>query len=402
MLNRVKYKIFIKNPILDEVKLEFPELMILLKLVMSKIELKYNLSKISEDEIAYLTVYFQSAIEEVINKKSVIIVCSSGIGTSHLLEKRIKNYFPEWNIVDVVSAKQLETVLSLKDVDLVISTVHLQIPIDKPVAYVSALFNKTDERRIRESFIKKIPIENEVNSLNTIKLLERKNLNSIIKNSIFFKNIQIESIININIYENNNLKTEIFLKDDIESDKYNIDIFINNKNISNDKIKILYNWIIFDRGDFMNIEEVLSENLIVLDMKASNKEEAIRELAEILYKEGKISDKELFVKDVYLREAEGQTGLGNHIAIPHGKSDAVQVTSIVFGRTTNNLLWESPDDKPVHAVILFAVRNVDKTTVHLKLLSQVAMALADDETLEKLLTTQDKKEIIRLLSQEME
>lgn len=152
----------------------------------------------------------------------------------------------------------------------------------------------------------------------------------------------------------------------------------------------------------MNIEEVLSENLIVLDMKVSNKEEAIRELAEILYKEGKISDKELFVKDVYLREAEGQTGLGNHIAIPHGKSDAVRVTSIVFGRTTNNLLWESPDDKPVHVVILFAVRNVDKTTVHLKLLSQVAMALADDETLEKLLTTQDKKEIINLLSQEME
>ena len=79
MLNRVKYKIFIKNPILDEVKLELSELMILLKLVMSKIEIKYNLSKISEDEIAYLTVYFQSAIEEVINKKSVIIVCSSGL-----------------------------------------------------------------------------------------------------------------------------------------------------------------------------------------------------------------------------------------------------------------------------------------------------------------------------------
>lgn len=152
----------------------------------------------------------------------------------------------------------------------------------------------------------------------------------------------------------------------------------------------------------MNIEEVLSENLIVLNMKARNKEEAIRELTEILYKEGKIFDKELFVKDVYLREAEGQTGLGNHIAIPHGKSDAVQVTSIIFGRTINDLIWESPDDKPVHVVILFAVRNIDKTTVHLKLLSQVAMALADDETLEKLLTTQDKKEIIRLLSQEME
>ena len=86
-------------------------------------------------------------------------------------------------------------------------------------------------------------------------------------------------------------------------------------------------------------------------MKARNKEEAIRELTEILYKEGKIFDKELFVKDVYLREAEGQTGLGNHIAIPHGKSDAVQVTFYYFGRTINDLIWESPDDKPVHVVI---------------------------------------------------
>lgn len=244
MLNRIKYKIFIKNPILDEVKLEFPELMILLKLVMSKIELKYNLSEISEDEIAYLTVYFQSAIEEVINRKSVIIVCSSGIGTSHLLEKRIKNYFPEWNIVDVVSAKQLELVLSLKKVDLVISTVHLQINIDKPIAYVSALFNKTDERRIRESFIKTIPVQNDVKKLNTINLLNKEKLNDIIRNSIFFKSIQIESIININFYKSNKLETDIFLRNDIESNNYTIDVFVKEKNLSNEKILILYNWIL--------------------------------------------------------------------------------------------------------------------------------------------------------------
>lgn len=151
----------------------------------------------------------------------------------------------------------------------------------------------------------------------------------------------------------------------------------------------------------MKIENILNENLIVLDMQVNNKKEMINALSEILYHEGKIDNKELFVKDVYAREAEGQTELGSHIAIPHGKSDAVKITSIVFGRTANDLVWESPDDKPVHAVILFAVRNVDKTTVHLKLLSQVAMALADDDTLEKLLTTQDKQEIITLLSQEM-
>ena len=152
----------------------------------------------------------------------------------------------------------------------------------------------------------------------------------------------------------------------------------------------------------MNIEEVFTKELVLLDLDVNNKEEAIKALSEKLYLENKITDVGAFIKDVYLRESEGQTGLGNHIAIPHGKSDAVKETSIIFGRTNNSLEWETPDNKPVHAIILFAVRNVDKTTVHLKLLSQVAMALADDETLEKLLKTQDKNEIIKLLFQEME
>lgn len=80
--------------------------------------------------------------------------------------------------------------------------------------------------------------------LDTIKLLTPKQLNNIVKNSIFLKNIQIESIINIDFYKSDNLGTEIFLKDDIKKDKYNINIFIKNKFISNDKIKILYNWIL--------------------------------------------------------------------------------------------------------------------------------------------------------------
>ncbi len=203
MINRVRYKIFIKNPILDEVKAEFPELMILLKLLMVKLELKYNLSTISEDEIAYLTVYFQSAIEEDFNKKSVVIVCSSGVGTSHLLERRIKKFFPEWHIVDVVSAKQLETVLSLKDVDLVIATVNLKLDINKPIAYVSALFNKADERRLRESFMKQVPLlDDDIKNFSKVKSESEISTYNILKNSYLVKKLPIESTININIYYN--------------------------------------------------------------------------------------------------------------------------------------------------------------------------------------------------------
>ena len=151
----------------------------------------------------------------------------------------------------------------------------------------------------------------------------------------------------------------------------------------------------------MDIGEILDGELIDLNMTAATKDEAIRELSVLLYKKGNVKDIESFVKDVYLREAEGQTGLGSGIAIPHGKSDAVQVTSIAVGRTRADLAWESLDDLPVHVVILFAVRNVDKTTIHLRLLAQVATALADDDTLQRLLSTEDKAEVIRLLSNKM-
>jgi PTS system, fructose subfamily, IIA component len=148
----------------------------------------------------------------------------------------------------------------------------------------------------------------------------------------------------------------------------------------------------------MEIGQILNEDLIDLDLQAVTKAEAIQELTELLSQKGNVTNANVFIEDVYKREAEGQTGLGGGIAIPHGKSDVVKATSIAVGRTKYGLEWESLDDKPVHVIILFAVRNIDKTTVHLKLLSQVAVALADDETLAKLLVTNDKAEVIRLLS----
>lgn len=153
MMNRIIYNIEIKNSLLEEIKEEFPDLMLLLKLVILKVRLQYKLPQINEAEISYIAVYFQSAIEEAISRKRVMIVCSTGVGTSHLLEKRIRNHFPEWNITDILSAKDLEKDINLEAVDLIISTVKLNISLNKPVAYVSALFNKADEKRIRNSFM---------------------------------------------------------------------------------------------------------------------------------------------------------------------------------------------------------------------------------------------------------
>ncbi|MGE7762137.1 MULTISPECIES: PTS sugar transporter subunit IIA [Peribacillus] len=148
----------------------------------------------------------------------------------------------------------------------------------------------------------------------------------------------------------------------------------------------------------MDITKIINENLIDLNLKSKTKDEAIWELAKLLEKDGALSSKEEFIKDVYLREAEGQTGLENHIAIPHGKSAAVLKTSLAIGRTENAIEWETLDGKPVHCIILFSVRLVDQNTTHIKLLSQVASTLADEEIVERLLTEPEPADIINLFA----
>jgi PTS system fructose-specific IIA component len=150
----------------------------------------------------------------------------------------------------------------------------------------------------------------------------------------------------------------------------------------------------------MDLSTIIDENRINLELDVANKAEALDALADMLIKSGVLSSKEGFIKDVYLREAEGQTGIGGGIAIPHGKSKSVLKTSLAIGRTKNPILWESLDDEPIQCIILFAVRDVDSTTVHVRLLGEVAGKLADEEIVEKLLTSRKPKEIISIFSQD--
>lgn len=150
----------------------------------------------------------------------------------------------------------------------------------------------------------------------------------------------------------------------------------------------------------MDLSTVIDANRIDLCLEVASKEEALEAMASLLVKTGVLSSKEAFLKDVYLREAEGSTGIGGGIAIPHGKSTSVLKTSIAIARTTRPIAWESLDDEPVRCIILFAVRDVDSTTVHVKLLGEIAGKLADDEVTSRLLTSVNPEEIIAIFSEE--
>ena len=147
----------------------------------------------------------------------------------------------------------------------------------------------------------------------------------------------------------------------------------------------------------MKIEEILSENLIELNLKAKTKVSAIRELIELLYQEGIIHNPALFLQEIYEQAAKEGTILGNCIAIPYGQSETVAVSSVAIGRTEQDMIWDSFEDMPVRIVLLVAVKKEDKMDVHLQSLRQIACSVMGKEIQEKLLTAEDEKEMITAL-----
>lgn len=148
----------------------------------------------------------------------------------------------------------------------------------------------------------------------------------------------------------------------------------------------------------MDLAKVIKKETIKLEMEATTKDEALKELVELLYENNKVSDKEAFLKDVLYRESLGTTGIGNYIAIPHGKSKFVNKTSLALGRTKQNIEWETLDGLPVRFIILFAVTDEDKTSVHVRLLAKVASTLGDDDACAKLLESKTNEEILNIFS----
>ncbi len=149
----------------------------------------------------------------------------------------------------------------------------------------------------------------------------------------------------------------------------------------------------------MNVAEVLKKERIAENLSAKTKEEALTKLTDLLYESGALSDKDAFLKDVLDREAVSTTGIGNGIAIPHGKSANVKETTVAIGRLENEVEWESVDDKPVKLIVLLAVNEEDKTGVHVKLLSGMARKLAAEQTCKRLLEAKDADEIINIFSE---
>ncbi|HGY1811211.1 BglG family transcription antiterminator [Citrobacter braakii] len=151
LINRLNYQIRIRNPLLEDIKGELQDVWRLTQCAVNRVFSGWGERAVSDDEVGYLTVHFQAAMERQIARKRVLLVCSTGIGTSHLLKSRILRAFPDWTIVGVVSAGSLPSVLT-DDIELVVSTINLPA-VAMPVVYVTAFFNDADIKRVTETVI---------------------------------------------------------------------------------------------------------------------------------------------------------------------------------------------------------------------------------------------------------
>ncbi|WP_305751954.1 PTS sugar transporter subunit IIA [Mammaliicoccus sciuri] len=149
--------------------------------------------------------------------------------------------------------------------------------------------------------------------------------------------------------------------------------------------------------DTINLQTIINKDLMIINSDANSKEAILEDLCSLLKNKQYIEDQQQFLEDIYLRESEGITGIGDGIAIPHGKSESVSETTVAIATLKNKVAWETLDEEPVEVVILFAVKDTDATTTHIILLQKVATLLARESFINAIKQINNKEELYDLI-----
>ncbi len=149
----------------------------------------------------------------------------------------------------------------------------------------------------------------------------------------------------------------------------------------------------------MRILDFLSEKNIMVDLKAKNKREVIEELVDLLVKSGQVADKKKMVQILLEREDLGSTGIGQGIAIPHGKSESAKELTAAFGLSKAGVAFEALDGEPVHIFFLL-VAPEGTAGAHLKALARISGLLKDKYFRKKLMAAQSVADIVEVIQEE--
>ena len=148
----------------------------------------------------------------------------------------------------------------------------------------------------------------------------------------------------------------------------------------------------------MRITELLDKRSIRIDGAPKSKNEALDQMVELMAKSGKINDLEAYRQEVYRREEEGTTGVGEGIAIPHGKGAFVDKPGLAAMVVKDGVDYDSLDGEPVHLIFLIAAPNT-KDNVHLDVLSKLSVLLMDEDFSRALQNAKSSEEFMKIVDE---
>lgn len=148
----------------------------------------------------------------------------------------------------------------------------------------------------------------------------------------------------------------------------------------------------------MKLSDLINKNNIILELKAKTKQATLHETCDVFASNNKLDSKLLF--DILIeRERLGSTGIGDGIAIPHGKSPDIDQMIIGFARSSKGVDFQSIDDKPVHLFFILIIPETS-TGLHLRILASISKLLQKKTIRELLFNAKTEGEIINIIRQD--
>jgi mannitol/fructose-specific phosphotransferase system IIA component (Ntr-type) len=149
----------------------------------------------------------------------------------------------------------------------------------------------------------------------------------------------------------------------------------------------------------MRLRDLLDESVVKVDLKSLEKEECFEEMIDLLVRAGRLGDRAGALEAVRQREAQGTTGIGQGVAIPHGKHPSVPALTAALGVSKSGIAFDSIDGAKVHLVFLLLARN-DDPGPHVRALAEIARLIQTPGFYRKLAGARSAKEVLDLLDAE--
>lgn len=146
----------------------------------------------------------------------------------------------------------------------------------------------------------------------------------------------------------------------------------------------------------MKVSDYLKEKFCVMDLKATDKKGAIKEVASALSAENKLIDEAKFIKDVLERETLGSTGIGNRVAIPHARTDAVKGFVIGFGKSAEGIEFQALDGEKVNLVFLMGADPAE-LNLYLRILAELSKLLMNSSFRQDLIAAKIERDVIDII-----